>query len=86
MEQIVVKLTPTPTLSVKLGTLISTEVPDVIKRYSNRADFPSLGQLNCLYIDSSENSAYLWDNTQVNYVLIASDWHNIKVINGGNAE
>lgn len=57
----------------------------IIKRFAKKADFPSLGDKESLYVDMGENISYLWDEENLAYRPIASDWHEIKVINGGKA-
>lgn len=57
----------------------------IIKRFSKKADFPSLGDRESLYVDMNENITYLWDEENLAYRPIASDWHEIKAINGGTA-
>lgn len=56
----------------------------LIRRHS-KADFPSLGDDGCLYVDESAGIVYLWQADSLTYTAIASDWHQIQVINGGNA-
>lgn len=60
-------------------------IPHIIKRFAKKADFPSLGNKEFLYVDMGENISYLWDEENLAYMPIASDWHEIKVINGGKA-
>lgn len=57
----------------------------VIKKYAKKADFPSLGDKECLYVDMDENITYVWNEDNLKYTPIASDWHGIKIINGGEA-
>lgn len=59
--------------------------PHIIKRFAKKADFPSLGNKEFLYVDMGESISYLWDEENLAYRPIASDWHEIKVINGGKA-
>lgn len=54
-------------------------------RMPSKAYFPSLGDDGCLYVDESEERVYLWQADSLTYKPIASDWHQIGVINGGNA-
>lgn len=57
----------------------------IIKRFAKKADFPSLGDKESLYVDMGESISYLWDEENLAYRPIASDWHEIKAINGGTA-
>lgn len=47
--------------------------------------FPSIGNEACVYISKSENRAYRWDDTNVKYYCVGSDWRDIQMIMGGNA-
>lgn len=81
------------TMRVKTGTSEITisgsdgqaKLPHIIKKFAKKADFPSLGNPYCLYVDMNENRSYLWDENGLHYIAIASDWHDIEVINGGEA-
>lgn len=57
----------------------------VIKKFAKKADFPSLGDKECLYVDMEDNITYVWDEGNLTYTPIASDWHDIRIINGGEA-
>lgn len=54
-------------------------------RMPSKAYFPSLGDASCLYVDESAGIVYLWQADSLTYRAIASDWHQIGIINGGNA-
>lgn len=54
-------------------------------RMPSKAYFPSLGDASYLYVDESEGRIYLWDADTLTYTPIAGDWHQIDIINGGNA-
>lgn len=47
--------------------------------------FPNVGNKYVLYIAISENRAYRWDDTELKYYCVGSDYEEIKIINGGNA-
>lgn len=51
--------------------------------YSAVVNFPATGALNTLYIATSENATYRWDNTNGKYVPVGRDYQEIKYINGG---
>lgn len=67
--------------TVRKGQLLG----QTLIRLPKKSMFPSLGEDHCIYVDESEEIMYLWDNKSLTYMPIASDWHQIKVINGGNA-
>lgn len=47
------------------------------------SDFPNVGNEACVYVCKSENRAYRWDDTDVKYYCIGSDWRDIQMITGG---
>ena len=70
-----------PTVNMSSGQLAGKS----LIRMPSKADFPSLGDDGCLYVDESAGIVYLWQADSLTYKAIASDWHQIQVINGGNA-
>ena len=75
------------TAGVPLNTSIKTSgySKKTMVRMPGKTYFPSLGDVDKLYIDESEGIIYLWDADTLTYTPIASDWHQINVINGGEA-
>lgn len=75
------------TARVPLKTSIKTSgySKKAMVRMPGKSYFPSLGDVDKLYIDESEGIIYLWDADTLTYIPIASDWHQINVINGGEA-
>ena len=51
-----------------------------INRYANLALFPAIGIHNSIYIDESQNKTYMWDNDNLIYKCIGSNYEEIKVI------
>lgn len=47
--------------------------------------FPTIGNENQIYIDTSENATYRWDDADLKYYCIGRDYKEIKVINGGSS-
>ena len=52
-------------------------------------NFPNVGDENNLYIDTTSNTVYRWDDEGLKYYMIGSSIQNIintlEIINGGNA-
>lgn len=46
-------------------------------------EFPSIGQPGKLYIDKSANKTYRWDEGQIRYICVGSDYESITIIDGG---
>lgn len=53
--------------------------------YSSLAAFPTVGSENTIYIDQSQNDIYRWDDENIKYYRIGTDYENIEIINGGNS-
>lgn len=62
-------------------TFSSTVV--TIKQYASLSGFPSVGSNNIAYIDKSTNKTYRWDDNDLKYYCIGSDYGAIQIINGG---
>ena len=43
-------------------------------------DFPLIGSKDKLYIDKANNNTYRYDETQLKYYIIGSDWQKIDLI------
>ena len=50
------------------------------------AALPNLGDQNIAYIVEKENQVYRWDSATAKYFVVGSDYSEIKLINGGNAD
>lgn len=55
------------------------------QQYTTRYAFPNRGDKAVVYMDTTENKAYRWDENTGTYICIGSDYKQIKIINGGNA-
>lgn len=49
-------------------------------------EFPSVGKEGVVYVDKTENQFYRWEAETLTYVKMGSDYHDIKVINGGTSK
>ena len=70
------------------GVLSDDNIPDSAKNvetYNTFASFPSVGRQNVLYISKQENKSYRWDDDNVKYYVVGSDYEDIEIINGGGA-
>lgn len=49
-------------------------------------DFPSVGNVNFLYIADKENLSYRWDETELKFFPLAIDYTKYEILmNGGKA-
>lgn len=53
--------------------------------YASRFEFPNVGNAAILYVDEGSNRVYRWDSDSSTYCCVGSDYSEIKIINGGNA-
>lgn len=58
---------------------------DLVRQYKSYLEFPSLGGPKILYMDTTMNKAYRWDEDEKKYFVVGSDYEQIKVIDGGKA-
>lgn len=62
-----------------------TEDDAVVLSKPTYLDFPNVGKKNVLYLDIAENEIYRWDDVNLHYRRVGSDYHDIEMIYGGNA-
>ena len=55
------------------------------QQYVSKYAFPNRGDKAVLYMDTTENRSYRWDEITGTYICIGADYNQIKIINGGNA-
>lgn len=56
-----------------------------ILQFKTFGNFPNNGKPNVLYIDQSENTSYRWDQENLKYYIVGTDYNNIKYIQGGTS-
>lgn len=52
---------------------------------ATRYEFPNIGNPYTLYIATEENKSYRWDDTDLKYYCVGSDYNEIEIIYGGDA-
>ena len=50
--------------------------------FNNRFEFPSIGMDNMLYVAKDEHKIYIFDTNTLSYVVVGSDYSEIKMIQG----
>ncbi|KMO86059.1 hypothetical protein AB840_09955 [Megasphaera cerevisiae DSM 20462] len=72
--------------SILNGT-ISAGVVDNTKiiQCSSIYEFPNRGDMGKIYIDTSENASYRWDEAASKYYCVGRDYQEIDTITGGTA-
>lgn len=46
-------------------------------------EFPVVGSTDTIYIDSTHNRVYRWDDDSLKYFCVGSDYNEIDIIDGG---
>ena len=70
------------------GILSDEVIPQSAKNvetYSALSNFPAIGRSNVLYINEHENKSYRWDDDNIKYYVIGSDYEDIDIINCGDS-
>nr|DAZ34069.1 MAG TPA: hypothetical protein [Caudoviricetes sp.] len=44
--------------------------------------FPTIGSPECLYVDTTANKIYRWDDANLKYFTVGSDYNEIEIIDG----
>ena len=56
-----------------------------IYQFESKFYFPTIGDINSLYLSTSENAAYRWNEGDLHYYCVVRDYKEIQLIFGGNA-
>ena len=63
-----------------------TTVETIIVHRDTHYDFPSIGNVNYLYIADKENISYRWDDKELKFFPLTIDYTQQQIlINGGNS-
>lgn len=57
-----------------------------IRPYASYTLFPSVGDQNSIYVDTTTNAIYRWDDANIKYYPLAFDPQAEYVMQGGNAK
>ena len=55
------------------------------QQYEGIINFPNIGDPECLYIDTLANKTYRWDDVNLKYYCIGSDYNDIELIICGDS-
>lgn len=72
----------------ELTGYIKKYISDVnpIRPYASYTLFPSVGDQHAIYIDTSTNMIYRWDDTNIKYYTLAFDPEDNYIMQCGNAK
>lgn len=62
---------------------LEEKTEDANQSYDSYHNFPTVGKTNVIYIDTSEDKLYRWDDKNLKYYCVGSNYENIKIIFGG---
>ena len=48
-------------------------------------NFPSIGSESVIYVDKTANKSYRWDDNDLKYYVIGSDYNDIELIDAGDS-
>lgn len=68
--------------SSALLSSVSKRVDEIIQEFDSASAFPVTGKENVIYVDKSTNTIYRWDDANVKFYCIGSDYNSIEVIDG----
>lgn len=72
--------------TAEIKDYISKQIKDAEKEVVVSAEsflqFPSIGDSSCIYVDTIENKVYRWDDANLKYFVVGSDYNDIEVIDG----
>lgn len=57
----------------------------IVIQKSSYLEFPNIGNSRNLYLDTTSQVIYRWDDTELRYEKASQDFNDITAINGGNA-
>ena len=58
------------------------ETAQMIQTYDTLSSFPTTGKENVLYIETETNKAYRWDDENIRFYCVGSDYNEINIIDG----
>lgn len=64
--------------------LIKTSENPILE-YASSLQFPTTGEEGKIYVDMAHNKLYRWDDTNIKYYCVGSDYENINIINCGDS-
>lgn len=65
-------------------TLEDLGLVEANQSYNSINEFPTVGKINVIYIDTSANTLYRWDDRDLKYYCVGSNSEEIEIIYGGS--
>ena len=70
---------------IELKNYIRQQIQDIeasVVQYDTYLDFPSVGSENVIYIDITASEIYRWNEDDLHYYAISTNYNNIEIVNG----
>ena len=55
---------------------------EIIVSEESYLKFPTIGDSSRLYLDTTSNKTYRWDDKNLKYFIVGSDYEDIEIIDG----
>lgn len=72
-------------LKIYLDKLIAETKESTVIPMESYLQFPTIGNVNAIYIDKGAGKIYRWDDEDIKYYCVGADYSTIQVINCGGA-
>lgn len=72
--------------NIELKKYIDNEIKkntdEIVVQKETYLNFPTVGQVNAIYIDTTKKTIYRWNSIDLKYYVVVDSYENIDVING----
>lgn len=62
-----------------------SQATDIILEFPTSLQFPTIGKEKTIYIDTNKNKTYRWDDENLKYYCIGSNYDDMDLITCGDA-
>lgn len=65
-----------------IDKLVKESVAECVVQEDSFLKFPTIGSEKTIYIDTTANKVYRWEDVSLKYYTVGSDYEEIEIING----
>lgn len=58
------------------------DIGESVMQYDTYLNFPSVGSENVIYIDTTASEVYRWNEDDLHYYAISTNYNNIEIVDG----